>query len=415
MFVGVAFNATKMADRPAAIIVDGHGAVREYRLGLHTAGTPLPTQVEVRSNRVAGDVRTVVLARAFKGATTAQFSFAAANAVLPFIDAVGSGPEYAFHKAMSSSTLVLAQVAVPNCLLGEEVTFGSTQGEIVYTHDDGTTETLRGGVGRCSNSTPSDLIPTRNARCDLTTYAGGLSCCHHKWLLTDREQRARIKDDDLLKFRMKVRIWWQHYRPATATTKASHQQLYRMYHSIAGEYDTTKQTPSHSRIDVDSNNVQTNVFKFKVQDLVRFGNTRTETFDVPFPTKNETGIKLLYLNGHCHAAACLQFDLYNDDTGELICRQLGRMGKTARPPASGPNEFDERGYVRLYPCLYGDPGSGLPAPPFLSFNTTLRSVKVTNATCASAHRPPGCRCGSAPHRRHALWRNGSLADEGDPE
>ena len=36
---------------------------------------------------------------------------------------------------------------------------------------------------------------------------------------------------------MKVRLWYQEYIPATAAAAPSHQQLYRMYHSIAGEYD----------------------------------------------------------------------------------------------------------------------------------------------------------------------------------
>jgi len=153
------------------------------------------------------------------------------------------------------------------------------------------------------------------------------------------------------------------------------------YHSIAGEYDTIKQTPSHSRKDVNASNLQVNEFKFKVKDMVRFGNTRTSTFDTPYPTKNQTGIKLMYINGHCHAAACLQFDLYNDDTGELICRQQGRMGKTLRPDVdAGDDRFDEKGYIRLYPCVFGDHGEGLQAPPFLNFETNLRSVKITNAT-----------------------------------
>ena len=111
------------------------------------------------------------------------------------------------------------------------------------------------------------------------------------------------------------------------------------------------------------------------------GNTRTSVFDTPYPTQNQTGIKLMYINGHRHAAARIQFDLYNDDTGELICRQQGRMGHTLRPDtAAGDDRFDEAGYARIYPCLFGDDGSGLPPPHFLRFDTNLRSVKITNAT-----------------------------------
>merc|ERR1711862_1023423 len=92
----------------------------------------------------------------------------------------------------------------------------------------------------------------------------------------------------------------------------------------------------------------------------------------------QTGIKLMYINGHCHAAACIQFDLYNDDTGELICRQLGRSGDTTNPQKE--TRFSEKGYIRLYPCVFGDHQEGLQKPHFLSFETNLRSVKITNAT-----------------------------------
>jgi len=381
VWFGVAFGATEMEEKPGAVVVDGAGTVSEYQLGQHVGGTKLATQVAVLSNTVTDGQRTVVLSRAFKGATKAQYTFAADGDadLVPFMNAVGSTSTYQFHKTMSSATILLAKVGVANCLLGEEIVFGQTRGTITYTHDDNSTESIAVGGG-CTNSTPTDLIPMRNPRCDPTTYVGGLSCCHHKWLLTDREQRARISNETL-NFRMKIRIWYQEYLPETPTAPASHQQLFRMYHSIAGEYDTIKQTPSGSRKDVNASNIQVNEFKFKGRDMVRFGNTRTETFDTPYPRHNETGIKLLYINGHCHAAACMQFDLWNDDTGELICRQHGRMGRTLGPdPAKGEDRFDEKGYLALYPCVYGDHGEGLMAPKYIDFNTNLRSVKITNAT-----------------------------------
>eukprot|EP01047_Picozoa_sp_COSAG01_P051512 COSAG01_NODE_5324_length_4334_cov_5.824321_1_plen_552_part_00 len=381
---GVAFGATEMAQQPGAIIVSETGAISEYRLGNHVAGQRLATQVVVVSNVAHDGQRTVVLSRGVRGATSAHYTFNASGdgSTLDFMDAVGAAGHSwpSFHKSMSSGTLLLAKLGVANCLVGDAITFGQTPGKFVYHHDDGTTESLSAGVGRCSNSTPTDLIATRNPRCDITTYVGGLSCCHHKWLLTDREQRAKISDEKLV-FRMKIRIWFQEYIEATPKSPASHQCLWRMYHSLAGEYDTTKQTASHSRTDVNASNVQVNEFRFKARDMIHIGNVRTGTFNTPQPTANQTGIKLMYINGHCHAAACIQFDLYNDDTGELICRQQGRAGSTLRPDvAKGDDRFDEKGYIRLYPCVFGDHGEGLQPPHFLSFDTNLRSVKITNAT-----------------------------------
>jgi len=325
-----------------------------------------------------------VMTRAFKGASSAQYSFAVdANgdgSMIEFINAVGSTSAYSFHKDMSSSSITLAKVGVQNCLVATDDPFGQSKGIIQYTHDDNSTETIFQGGSPCGSTTPTDLIPMRNPRCDLTTYVGGLSCCHHKWMLTDREQRARISNETL-NFRMKVRIWYQEYIPAQKSKPASHQLLTRMYHSIAGEYDTVKQTPAKSRKDVNASNVQVNEFKFKVKDMLHPGQTRTGYFNTPVPTKSQTGIKLMYINGHCHAAACIQFDLFNDDTGDLICRQSGRMGHTLKPGLKkGDDRFDEKGYVALWPCVFGSKEEGLKAPIFLSFETNLRSVKYTNAT-----------------------------------
>ena len=331
-------------------------------------------------------MRTVVMTREFNGASAAQYTFSANGdgAAIKFMNAVGASSDYSFHKTMSSASILLAKVGVANCLAGTEVAFGQSTGTIIYTHDDNTTETIEQRSGGCGSTSPTDLIPMRNPRCDLTTYVGGLTCCHHKWLLTDREQRHRISNETL-NFRMKVRIWYQEYLPATPSTPASHQLLSRMYHSIAGEYDTVKQTPSHSRKDVNASNIQVNEFKFKAKDMLHAGQTRTGYFNTPIPTKTQTGLKLMYIGGHCHAPACLQFDLYNDDTGELICRQSGRMGRTLRPGSHKGDDplddrFDEKGYVVLRPCVFGTKEEGLPPPIFLSFDTNMRSVKTVNAT-----------------------------------
>eukprot|EP00912_Choanoflagellata_sp_UC4_P000200 UC4_evm5s127 len=293
VWFGIAFGATEMKDQPYAIIVDGHGMVSEFKLGDHVAGTRISTQVEVISNNVKNNTRTIVLTRSFVGRTADHFNFTANgdDNVIEWMNAIGSTADYSMHQAMSSASITLVKVGVRNCLLGEAVTFGHTHGAFVYTHDDNTTETIWTKGGSCSNTTSSDLIP--------------------------------------------------------------------------GEYDVTKQTPAKSRKDVNASGIQTNIFKFSVREMINPGDTRTQVFSTPHPSANQTGIKLLYINGHCHAAACIQFDLYNDDTGELICRQQGRFGKTLRPDANKSGDrFDERGYITLRP----------------SFNTTLRSEKITNAT-----------------------------------
>ena len=112
-----------MSEQPGAIIVDGVGTVSEYQLGQHVGGTKLARQVEVLSNTVASGLRTVVMTRTFAGATPAQYTFKVNNdgsQLIQFMNAVGSGPLYSFHKTMSSSTVLVAsksQIIICNTVL----------------------------------------------------------------------------------------------------------------------------------------------------------------------------------------------------------------------------------------------------------------------------------------------------------
>jgi hypothetical protein len=89
-------------------------------------------------------------------------------------------------------------------------------------------------------------------------------------------------------------------------------------------------------------------------------------------TITENGVHLLYANGHCHAPSCISLELYNADTGQLICRQT---------PVYGTGEkFSEPGYLNtIPPCLWGNE-DGLQAPPHLYSYTNLLSIKKNNNT-----------------------------------
>jgi len=66
-------------------------------------------------------------------------------------------------------------------------------------------------------------------------------------------------------------------------------------------------------------------------------------------------------------------ELYNADTGMLLCRHDPVYGKTHQV-------HDELGYVAIPPCLWGEPEEGLSKPIFLHFNTNLTSIKRNNNT-----------------------------------
>ena len=92
-----------------------------------------------------------------------------------------------------------------------------------------------------------------------------------------------------------------------------------------------------------------------------------------------TGMELIYAGGHCHAPTCISMELWNHDTGELLCKNVATYGGQGEPTITG-TKFDEPGYLALPPCLWGSPEEGLPPPVLLPWNATVRAVKRSNST-----------------------------------
>jgi|TARA_B110000091_G_C13773451_1_gene457770 hypothetical protein len=84
---------------------------------------------------------------------------------------------------------------------------------------------------------------------------------------------------------------------------------------------------------------------------------------------------LIYAGGHCHAPSCISLELYRNDTGEILCRQLPVYG-TGNVKE---DKYDEAGYVALPPCLWGDEDS-LVTPFELPYGTPLLSIKKNRNT-----------------------------------
>merc|ERR1711907_505142 len=166
-------------------------------------------------------------------------------------------------------------------------------------------------------------------------------------------------------YEMKFRFYFEEYDPS------KHQNLARFYYQTeawAGEYDIVKcpaDTPS-------SECVQEISARFKVSDMMHDCDPRNN----PQCTgERKNGINLISVSGHCPAPSCISMDLYNADTGELICRQTPEWGHSDQV-------FDEKGYLALPPCLFGPEEEGLIPPMFLSYDTNLMSVKRNNNTYA---------------------------------
>ena len=216
VWYGVGFNASQMSDRPWAVIVDGKGAVTERKLVDQKAGTLLKTSVKVVSNTVADGVRTVVVTRPLKGATAEYYSFDVDGpSHMPFIDAVGSGPVFSYHKAKAPSSLLLLPEAAPACVCaGHAMNFGdgSCKGSISYV-PTGQKEDIGDGAvnfnNECAPEPASQLLTQHNPTCDIRTYTGGQLSCHHMWSLLDAEQEIPWAGQPLNYF-FKWRFWCAH-------------------------------------------------------------------------------------------------------------------------------------------------------------------------------------------------------------
>merc|ERR1712137_1200365 len=111
------------------------------------------------------------------------------------------------------------------------------------------------------------------------------------------------------------------------------------------------------------------------KDLFMYGRPDCNIVTEPYCAdvkKAQKGFGLSMFGGHCHAPACLSIEMFNRDTGQLICRITPIMG-TADVP------LNEESYLWLPPCVWG-PEDGLEPSPILSLETNLTLVKRTNST-----------------------------------
>ena len=63
---------------------------------------------------------------------------------------------------------------------------------------------------RCQPQPRHDLLHNRNPTCDLRTYVGGQSVCHHGWHLLDADQEIPWQDQPL-EYYKKFRVYFTEY------------------------------------------------------------------------------------------------------------------------------------------------------------------------------------------------------------
>jgi hypothetical protein len=334
---GIAFGAHTMSDLPYSIIVDGYGSVFEQKLGNHDQGKLLQKAITVKENVVIGGIRTVQIIRNNDGINSDYYSFSPDNANIPILLAVGNTPGFKYHKFRGTNTLYLSAIGGRTCVC-----------------DDGHGGSINGlnFVKNCKPEPYGDLLEQHNPTCFIGSYQGGLSCCHHKNVLLDADQ---VQPTDEMTYQLKFRFWFQEF--------SGHKKLERFYYqteAYAGEYDIPKceeGTPPEECI-------HSITAHFQGRDMIDkniIGNNK--------------GFKLIYLAPHCHAPTCIDMELYNQDTGDLICHVNGDLGKGT------DMKYDEEGYIKLNPCLFGE-DEGLLEPHLFKWDTNFTSIKRNNNTNA---------------------------------
>lgn len=354
---GVGFDATAMSDLPYAIVVDGYGRVTERKLEDHGPGRLLPATVRVLSNIVQHGNRTVVLKRALAGASPDYYSFAAKRTFLPFINALGGTADFGQHIARAPSAVALLEVNGPTCICRRK---GGTIDGFAYDP-------------QCADWPLSDLAKNKNPTCDVSTYVGGMACCRDGNFLLDADQEIPDYVDEV---RYKWRFYFEDWDPKRHTQVVHLEWALNGCDSGGGhmgcrhiEYDVPRAPPGTPP----EKAVHTVRSDFPASVMFTKCDPRSEVYCADPRNVTSAGVQLIMAGGHCHAPACLSLELWNRDTGELLCRVTPKHG-------SGDAAQDEAGYLWLPHCAWGQAGDGLRPPPVLHLKTNLTSVKRANST-----------------------------------
>jgi len=364
---GVGFGAKAMKDKPYAIIVDGDGKVSERRLADHGPGSLLPPLVKIISNSVVDGIRTVVVGRPING----SYNLPTAPGDLHMIAAVGDTPKLAYHKARTGGKVTLLPTKDKACVCHPTST-------AYLTYMD--TSTQEFGVYDCLSEPRSNMkqhgdgtgreVP--NQACSMDTYHGGLQCCRHSWLLTDRDQDSLIQKEKVDTYYLKWRYYFQEYTPKTENTPGSHKHLHHWVFLIDAQVnDYEEDNAEYGRESVGKITAHLPARDIGLEDLTN------PTDDGAPPIGNYSTITPLVMTPHCHAPSCIRQEFWNSDTGEIICNMTAAYGSPAYGPTTAP--FNEADYITILPCIYGFQ-PGLQFPFNLSPDTNITAIKYFNNT-----------------------------------
>mmetsp|Transcript_129827 Transcript_129827/g.277119 ORF Transcript_129827/g.277119 Transcript_129827/m.277119 type:complete len:521 (-) Transcript_129827:100-1662(-) len=222
------------------------------------------------------------------------------------------------------------------------------------------------------------LLAQRNPTCEVATYLGGMACCTDGTVLLDADQEVPPAVDEVF---FKWRFYFEDYNPSI------HRPVVHIEWSLndcdSGGSPGNPKNCKHIEYDVPrapssvapGEAVHEVTSTWQVRDMLHPCDSRTEPYCADPRLAGKDGLSLVMAGGHCHAPACISLELFDADTGELLCSIRPRFGKTHKAK-------DEESYLWLPPCQWGRAEEGLMPPPLLHLDTNLTSIKRENSTYA---------------------------------
>jgi len=305
-------------------------------------------------------VRTVTFSRPVRNTSSEHYAIPTAAGALEIISAVGDSATLSYHKSRTGGQIVLLSTSAPSC-----VCTASQTEYLTYMEGSPLESIQQFGGYNCLDEPRSDMLrkgdgtgrATQNAACAMQTYHGGLQCCKHHFFLTDREQAAQVPAAVDTYF-LKWRYYFQEYTPPTAAAAASHTHLHHWVFLIDADVNDYEEAPGNGIGSIHAH-------------------LTAETMGIEGTPKNWSKFSLYVMTPHCHAPSCIREELWNADTGEILCNVSALYGKPDWGPSSAV--FNEADYVAIPPCIFGHQ-PGLQTPFALSSNVNITAIKYFNNT-----------------------------------
>lgn len=225
---------------------------------------------------------------------------------------------------------------------------------------NGVNGTIDGNVplppfGTCNK----EFVDEKNPSCFLDTYVGGYRCCENGVFLID----TNLYDTEKFPIDTVYAKFTLNYTDADNLKNAT----FIFNHDVTGDLETL----GNGEYDVPKCSENTKpedcyYEKSSVQYLYLANPDPSQPYHDA--AENTDLVEIPYIVGHLHVGG-IALDVYNDDTGELLCHSVAKYG-------NGTEAGNEEGFVvEMTPCVFE--GEDIPVLPK---NTKIRTTASYNNT-----------------------------------